>query len=191
MGCIVSKNQSNRNEEEFYLELVEQGIRKDVPMRPEWLEAVPVSTKLYDKVYHVKMDVVDLLVKAVGEGEFYNALKLVKFHNVPVDSGRRVDGSTALHLACLNGHLSLIQWLIKKKAHLEKEDHRGRRAIHYAVKGCQPEVLKLLIQRGAELDPLTKNRKLSPLLKAVAKQFTDCAQILMDSNCNINIQVII
>jgi len=106
-----------------------------------------------------------------------------------MDIQLRVDGSTALHLACLNGHLSLIRWLFEKKADLEKDDLKGRRAVYYAVKGSQPEVLKLLIRKGVELDPLTKKKKLSPFLKAVRKHYIDCAQILIDNNCNINLQV--
>ena len=164
---------------------------EDVPMRPEWLEAVPVSIQLHQKFSQMKSGMVDLLIEAAEKGDFYLARELVGLYNVPVDAGRKVDGSTALHFACLKGHLNLIQLLLEKKADLEKEDAKGRRAVYYAVKGCQPEVLKLLIRKGADLDPLTKKRKLSPLLKAVTKKYIDCAQILMENQCDINLQVII
>ena len=188
IGRISSKIHV-KGEEQFYLELMDLPM-KDVPLRPEWLEAVPISIKLHDMFSRMKSDMVDLFVEAAEEGDFYLIRELVTFHNVPVDAGRKVDGSTALHLACHNGNLSLIQWLLEKKADLEKEDSRGRRALYFAVKGSQPEVMKLLIRKGVELDPLTKRKKLSPLSKAVMKQFIDCALILIDNNCDINIQVL-
>jgi len=189
IGRVASKVQV-KGDEQIYLEGMDLPT-KDVPIRPEWIKAVPISTKLHDKFSRMKSDMVDLLIEAAGEGDAYLVRQLVTFHNVPVDSGRKSDGSTALHLACLNGHLDLIRWLIlDKKADLEKEDSKGRRAVYFAVKGCQPEVLKLLIWKGAELDPLTKRKKLSPLLKAVTKQFTDCALILIDNICNVNMQVL-
>ena len=54
---------------------------------------------------------------------------------------------------------------------------------------CQANVLSLLIKKGAELDCVTIRRQLTPLQKAVAKQYTECAKILLDNNCDVNLQV--
>lgn len=47
-------------------------------------------------------------------------------------------GMTVLHLACLNKSFTfteVVNMLLVNEIDLEKEDDKGRRAIHFAVKG--------------------------------------------------------
>jgi len=119
----------------------------------------------------MKSDMVNLLIEAAGEGDFHLVRELLNNYNVPVDAARKSDGVTALHLACRNGHLKIVQWLIEeKKAVIEKADSSGRRAIYFAVKGRQPEILNLLISKGAELDVVTSRKRRTALHKAVLLQ---------------------
>jgi len=188
-GSITSI-EIGENHKSVFLALMDVKTTSAQAMQPDWLEAIPGSAKLQEKFSRIKSNMVNLFIEAAGEGDFHLVRELINNYKVPVDSARKSDGVTALHLACRSGHLKLVQWLLEeKKADIEKVDNKGRRAIYFTIKGCQPEVLNLLIKKGVELDPLTIKKKYSPLLKAAAKQYTELAQILIKTNCcNVNLQ---
>jgi len=189
-GTITSIKIGENNKDDFvFLELMDVKTTNAQAMQPDWLEAIPGSAKLQEKFSRMKFDMVNLFIEAAGEGDFHLVRELINNYKVSVDAARS-DGVTALHLSCQNGHLKLVQWLLEeKKPDIEKADNKGRRAIYFTIKGCQPELLNLLIRKGVEPDPLTIKKKYSPLLKAAAKQYTELAQILIKTNCcNVNLQ---
>jgi len=51
-----------------------------------------------------------------------------------------------------------------------------------------PDVLKLLIERGVNLNSKDDEGK-TPLDYAILWKFTECSRLLIDAGCNINIQV--
>lgn len=53
---------------------------------------------------------------------------------------------------------------------------------------CELKILELLIAKGVQLDSLSTGGK-SALLIAVVNQFTDCARLLVQHGCDVNIQV--
>jgi len=161
------------------------------PMRPEWLEIVSVSTQLQKKFSNLKSKLEDRFVEAVHDCDLKLLKKLSTTHKVSVDVVHKsTSGLTPLHLACRKGHLQVVQYLLEKKADIEKEDHKGRTAVYHAVKGNEVEVLKVLIGQGAELDKhRTKTKGLTALHKAVTKQHMESFQILIDNSCNVNLQV--
>ena len=55
---------------------------------------------------------------------------------------------------------------------------------------CFPEVLEILLENGAQLDAPTACSKEAPLHIAVNYKSTDCARILIQRGCNLNIKVI-
>jgi ankyrin repeat protein len=60
------------------------------------------------------------------------------------DPGAKTDlGLTALHLACHNGHLEVVQQYdhFTKKEEREKDDSFGKYPIHYAAEKGFPEVI--------------------------------------------------
>ena len=53
---------------------------------------------------------------------------------------------------------------------------------------CQPEILEILIERGAQLDALNQTKN-SPFDIAIYNQFTSCARLLIQHGCNVNLKV--
>ena len=105
-------------------------------MDPKWLEIVPSATGLYNKFQKLKSKLGDLMVEASYEGDLYLVSEMINIHKVSVDSVLQAKGGmTALHMACRSGHIDIINLLLERGADLEKPDDRGRRAIHFAVKG--------------------------------------------------------
>lgn len=76
-------------------------------------------------------------VQAAENGDL-DLLKLLhRRYNGIVDDRRIEDGRTALHLASLNGHKDVAEWLLDvAKADLEiADEQQGFRAIHFALEG--------------------------------------------------------
>jgi len=142
----------------------------------------------------MRWELADHFLEVAYKGELYLVQLLVQYYKVPVDVQHRSrPGSTALHLACIEGRLNVIEWFLSepknKELLLEKEDYKGRRAIYFAVKNCQPEALNMLIKNGADVDPQTSKGRKSPLHKAVIKKNLECVVLLIENYCNVNLQV--
>ncbi|MQL95804.1 hypothetical protein Taro_028471 [Colocasia esculenta] len=55
------------------------------------------------------------------------------------------DGDTALHLACLYGHLPCVQLLIERGASIDTKDEEGAIPLHDACAGGYIEIVQLLL----------------------------------------------
>lgn len=100
----------------------------------EWIAALTVSPHLSGKLSKLKAKMADLMVEAANEGDQYIMKDLLVNFKIDVDSGHTAkDGVTALHLACRSGQKDVVLWLLEHGANLEKQDGKGRRAIHHAV----------------------------------------------------------
>lgn len=55
---------------------------------------------------------------------------------------------TALHLACLHGHLDVVQYLLKQSVDTDETDMLGLTPLNYAQEGEHSEIVKLLIATG-------------------------------------------
>ena len=176
--------------ERVHLELIKSSFKPLPAMKPEWLEAVPVAIKLHEKLSKLKSQLGNLLVQAAQEGDLYLLQELIENHKVSVDVDHKsTPGLTALHTACRQGRLKVIELLLDQGADIEKADEKGRTALYHAVKGGEEEVLRLLIKKGADLDIKTNIRGLTALRKAITKRHTQCAEILIDNGCDVNLQV--
>lgn len=71
-------------------------------------------------------------------------------------------GESALMMVALKGDVAGARLLLAHGAALHQT---GWSAIHYAATGPQPEVVKLLLERGAEIDALSPNGS-TPLMMA-------------------------
>ncbi|KAJ1382996.1 ankyrin repeat-containing domain protein, partial [Ochromonadaceae sp. CCMP2298] len=61
-------------------------------------------------------------------------------------------GATAVHLACVKGHLDVLRLLLEKGADTDAKDVDGMTALHWASQQGHPEVLRLLLEKGANTD---------------------------------------
>jgi len=92
-----------------------------------------------------------LLTCAAKAGDFDTIKQLVEqgaYLNEPSD----YDGKTSLHLACSEGHLNVVQHLLKNGASLHVRDRRGRTPLFDAIRNKRYLVVDLLLTIGARFD---------------------------------------
>ena len=70
------------------------------------------------------------------------------------------DGRTPLHVACLEGQLSVIRHLLGKGASPHVTDNRGKTPLHDAVRSANVAAVLLLREFGAHLGPTTMDTAL-------------------------------
>ncbi|CAI9780187.1 unnamed protein product [Fraxinus pennsylvanica] len=66
------------------------------------------------------------------------------------------DGDTVLHLSCLYGHLSCVQFLLERGANLEAKDEDGAIPLHDACAGGYTEVVQLLLNSANDPDRIKR-----------------------------------
>ncbi len=65
---------------------------------------------------------------------------------------------------------------------MNEVDHKGRNALHFAVKSNNLPICNLLIEKGVQLDTQTNSAKRTPLMVAVKKGYNDIAEALMNKS---------
>lgn len=65
------------------------------------------------------------------------------------------DGRTPLHVACLEGQLQVIRYLLVKGASPHVIDNHGQTPLHDAIRSANEEAILLLREFGAHLGPTT------------------------------------
>eukprot|EP00003_Mantamonas_plastica_P011109 TRINITY_DN2069_c0_g3_i1.p1 TRINITY_DN2069_c0_g3~~TRINITY_DN2069_c0_g3_i1.p1 ORF type:complete len:552 (+),score=193.78 TRINITY_DN2069_c0_g3_i1:1218-2873(+) len=96
-------------------------------------------------------------------------------------------GATALHRACLFGHIDVVKFLIEQGADVCAQDYNiGRTPLFEAVNEGFDEVAKILIQNNDQVVNMTNKSGVTALHVAAAKGREKCVQVLLEANADIN-----
>lgn len=68
-------------------------------------------------------------------------------------------GSTPLHYSSHHGHSTCTEMLLQENCQMDVFNHRGMTALHEAADNDQLEIVKLLVQHGADVDMKVSQRK--------------------------------
>lgn len=153
---------------------------------------------------HASGDTTEELVKAAANGDVAKVEEFLSgssAQNVPSSSTNSQDssqvvkvdvngvfaGHTALQAASQNGHLEVIQVLLRYNADVEIEDKDGDRAVHHAAFGDEPGVMGLLAKAGADLNARNKRRQ-TALHIAVNKGHFNVVKTLLELSCHPSLQ---
>ncbi|XP_037933778.1 E3 ubiquitin-protein ligase mind-bomb isoform X2 [Teleopsis dalmanni] len=96
-------------------------------------------------------------------------------------------GHTALQAASQNGHIEVIQVLLRHSVDVEIEDKDGDRAVHHAAFGDEPTVIEILSKAGADLNARNKRRQ-TALHIAVNKGHLNVVKTLLGLGCHPSLQ---
>ena len=125
------------------------------------------------------------IVEAAAKGDFDDVKKVIKSH--PKKVNEKMEGKTALQLACYEGHHNIVEFLLKNKAELNVKDTEGDTALHYAAFGKEIKSIQLLLKHGADVNAVnTKNQ--SALHVSVHKNQPECCKTLIDEGCDPNLK---
>uniref|UniRef100_A0A803Q0G6 Uncharacterized protein n=1 Tax=Cannabis sativa TaxID=3483 RepID=A0A803Q0G6_CANSA len=75
--------------------------------------------------------------------------------------------STALHMACANGYLDIVEYLISKRVELNPTNAENNTPLHWACLNGHVEVVKKLILAGASVSALNSYER-TPMDEAVS-----------------------
>lgn len=137
------------------------------------LEKVDSSfTKLHKAVYlNNEEKVVKYLEAAEKSKEKKNQNRNRKYDVNALDSCNR----SPLHLAAVNGNLSIIRRLLAAGAAVNVQDSEGRTPMIKAIECAHTEVLQVLIETGADVDLADREKGNTALHTALIGANLDCA----------------
>ena len=105
------------------------------PFKPTSVIKSCLDVEIEDFVRNSIVTSVQFFFRAVHSGNLPAVKTLYSHYKMDVDALDVNHGMSALHVACKNGYLDLVEWLLNEvKANLEVQDKNGFRAIHFAVK---------------------------------------------------------
>jgi uncharacterized protein len=87
---------------------------------------------------------------------------------------------TALMMAALHGRRDWVEKLLARGGRLDRE---GWTPLHYAASGPAPDIVELLVDRGAPIDAGSPNRS-TPLMMAAGYGAIDAADLLLRLGAN-------
>jgi ankyrin repeat protein len=76
-----------------------------------------------------------------------------------------VNGYTPLYAAARNGHLEIVQALLKAGASVNKANHLGETPLYIAAENGHVKIVRTLIEAGADVN-VPDNKGLTPLQAA-------------------------
>lgn len=132
-----------------------------------------------------------LLIYAAERG-FLKICTFLLQEKVSLLNMEAIDGATALMLACQNGHLQVVQYLVKQSdlysAHAIDFNHRtsdGLMALHFAAfaKSCTKQVLTLILERTKinKKEMFKYGNWRCPLHIAIENEKYECIPLLMQN----------
>ncbi len=130
-----------------------------------WFYAKESEERLYEFLQREDLDVNcedtvgrTLLHKACAEGNVELVNVLLKHKNINIDIVYGYTGETALHIACMNEHIAIVQALLAAVANVNQEDINGQRPLHIACQRGNKEIVQLLLEQD-NIEPLVKNKR--------------------------------
>ena len=109
---------------------------------------------------------------------------LIEKQNVDINI-KGWNGKTPLHLACLEGHHNIAEYLISKGANINAKDTIGDYAIHYASKGGHLPIVQYFIeQQNVDID-IKGSNEMTPLHLACLRGHLQIVQYLISKGANI------
>ena len=109
-------------------------------------------------------------------------------------------GRSPLILASMHGYTSVVELIIKeiigstedeelRKYYINFKDYKGRSSLFYSVADCHLNVVKLLVETGADVETMTNEKHVRPgstlLMGCAEKNFFECFDFLLEKGANI------
>ncbi|XP_056019552.1 ankyrin-2-like isoform X15 [Ostrea edulis] len=146
----------------------------------------------HDRHHHHKgSDGNTSFLRAARDGNLQEVLEYLKgstdinTSNPELDivSSSLLNGLNALHLASKEGHIDIVQELLKRGANVEAATKKGNTALHIASLAGHLNIVKLLVDNGAKYD-VQAHVGFTPLYMAAQEGHADVVKYLLSSGAN-------
>ncbi|KAM9582436.1 ankyrin repeat domain-containing protein 26 [Guaruba guarouba] len=134
--------------------------------------------------YDLRQKDLGKLHRAAACGDVAQVRRGLKKHGV---DGRDKAERTPLHLACANGHVDVVTYLIENKCKLNLFDNDNRSPLMKAVQCQQEKCVAILLEHGADPNLADVDGN-TALHLAVISPNTSVAGLLLEHNANIDAQ---
>ncbi|KAL1540148.1 GA-binding protein subunit beta-2-like [Salvia divinorum] len=111
-------------------------------------------------------ETIDALLEAARYDDIDDLMSIASA-GVSLDS-KDSEGRTALHMASANGHLNIVDYLVRNGVDVNACNMEKNTPLHWASLNGHIEVVKRLILSGAEISPLNSHEK-SPIDEALSR----------------------
>lgn len=142
-----------------------------------------------DLMYNVDIDGSSLLHLATNSGVL-GVVELSVLYGARIRQPRRTDKMTAFHLACEQGLMPIIEFLVSKDpaiCRITLVDYRGKTPLHFAAGKNHIQVLEYLLENGAVVDPKDDERR-TPLFMAASYGASSAVHLLMERGADVTIR---
>ncbi|NXH98958.1 ANKR7 protein, partial [Pachycephala philippinensis] len=95
---------------------------------------------------------------------------------------------TALHLACANGHVDVVTYLVENNCKLNLFDNDNRSPLMKAVQCQQEKCVAILLEHGADPNLADADGNTALHLAVLSCSNTTVAELLLEHNANIDAQ---
>lgn len=108
-----------------------------------------------------------------------------------VNKREKIYGKTALHIATLEGHESIVRLLLERGAKVNYKDYEGRTALIWAARSAPlgeelVDVFQLLLAKGADLGACDAAYGATVLHWAASKGRVETVKLLLDNGANVS-----
>jgi len=125
-----------------------------------------------------------------ADGGYDKVVELLVDRGAEIEAQSERTKDTALSLACTKGRYEVVDYLIKKGANKEHRNVSDYTPLSLAASGGYVNIIKLLLQNGAEINSRTGSKLgISPLMLAAMNGNTAAVKLLLDMGSDINAQI--
>ncbi|XP_055768718.1 B-cell lymphoma 3 protein homolog isoform X2 [Salvelinus fontinalis] len=99
------------------------------------------------------------------------------------------NGQTTVHLCCEHGQQACLSVVLSHPSILtclEVRNYEGLTPLHLAVQGGHKELVRMLLDAGADINAVDIKSGHSPLIHAVENHNMDMVHFLIENDCNVN-----
>ncbi|KAH3848173.1 NF-kappa-B inhibitor alpha-like [Dreissena polymorpha] len=128
-------------------------------------------------------DIASYLLQPIQHSEIARNIEPIAYQKIPQDLDvRNYDGQTFVHVAVEEGHVHVLDLLLRNEADINARDGKsGRTVLHYAAESGNMSLLAFLIAcRGIDVNALTYSRQ-TPVMLAKGRGHSDVVRILRDA----------
>ncbi|XP_078354244.1 transient receptor potential cation channel subfamily A member 1-like [Oculina patagonica] len=130
------------------------------------------------------------LLHLAVESDSSEVVQLCLDNGAIIRQPKRIDRSTAFHVACTHGFLEMVRLLASKDPHICRInliDSQGSTPLHMAAFNDHAVIVRYLLEQGAPVDPRDKLCR-TPLFLAAGEGATDSVQVLIKGGADVTIK---